>query len=374
MSAASRLAPASFLKLSADVALSYGFRPARELFPMRGAHSFNSVLHASNQILNSRPTEPVRALYATHTPSHMPSSMVPRETGEIGLVVSGTSETVGEVLLLKTSVAILKEWGANVTRVRVNALGDKDSKARFSRELSLYLRKHQNDLHPTCRDMVSQNPFGAYMCAAGVCREVLQEGPRSMNFLSEKSRVHFREFLEHVEQLGLPYELDDLLVGDEREPRMLFAIDLEGEDATVVGSLGGRYDDYLRRLTGRKEGSALHASIYFRKKGLTASHFQVQSPRVKPKIFFVQLGTRAKLQGLSVLDTLRQARVPVLQSFDAQQFSPQLAAAKSAGVSHLIIMGQREALDGTVLVRSMQNSSQTAIPLSQLPRFLKTLK
>ncbi len=89
----------------------------------------------------------------------------------------------------------------------------------------------------------------------------------------------------------------------------------------------------------------------------------------KPRIYFAQLGLRAKLQGLAVIDMLRIAQIPVLQSFDANRFSSQLAAAAELGVSHLLIMGQREALDGTVIVRSTRNSAQHIIPVAEVPKF-----
>jgi len=292
----------------------------------------------------------------------------------MGLMVSGTSESVGEIVLLKTIAAIAEEWGSPLARVRVNALGEKDSKMRFMREVSLFARKHQERLCEQCREQIARNPLALYSCPIEGCREVASEAPRPMNFLSEKSRSHFREVLEHLEGLNLPYELDDLLVGDEREPRTLFALDLKDEDATLVTSVGGRYDDYMRRLTGKKEGSAVHASLYFRKKGLSPQAFVLKSGQKTPKLYFIQLGLRAKLQGLNVLDTLRSARIPVLQSFDASRLQHQLSAAEQAGVSHLLIMGQREALDSTIIVRNMKNRSQTIVSLQELPRFLRTIK
>jgi histidyl-tRNA synthetase len=312
------------------------------------------------------------AYYASSHPLHVPAGLASRELGEFGLQVSGAKESVGEVLLLKTVATILSEWGGNVVRVRINALGDRDSRMRFARELSSFLRRQAHNLPPEWRERAPEDPMAFLTAATDETRTMLESAPRPMNFLSEKSRAHFREMLEHLEHLGLPYELDDMLVGDEREPRVAFAIDLE-EDATVVASVGGRFDDHVRRLTNRKDVSAVHASLYFRKKGLAASNFMLEGPAGKPRIYFVQLGLRAKLTSLKVSDILREARIPILQSFDSSKLSPQLQAAQAAGVSHLIIMGQREALDGTVIVRAADNSAQTTLVLSQLPRYLKTL-
>jgi histidyl-tRNA synthetase len=186
--------------------------------------------------------------------------------------------------------------------------------------------------------------------------------------------VHFRSILEHLENLDLPYELDDALIGDDRGQHITFAVDMDGVDATVVTSLGGRYDEYFKREFRYKNSVGVSASIFFRKKGANASSFTCAVTARKPKVYFAQLGTRAKLQGLSVLDMLRSANVPVMQSFDATRFSSQLATAHAQGVSHLLIIGQREALDGTIIVRSMKNSSQVTVQMKEIPRFLKTLR
>ena len=353
---------------------------------MRSPHSFISTIETCTTHLKQKSAEPVLAFYATPLPTHLPAqtglpSIVGQSgVGEFGLQVVGSSESLGEILLLKTLFAIVSEWGAGVSRVRVNALGDHDSKMRFERELTFYLRKHASTLETCCKKGANENLLGVYACQNENCRQTLEGGPRAMNFLSEKSRAHFREVLEYIESLGLPYEIDDLLVGDERNPHIVFALDLAEPDTTILGGFGGRYDEYVRKQWGHKEGSAVSASIFFRKKGSVRSDFTTStSPAgtgstAVPKVYFVQLGNRAKLQGLAVVDLLRQAHVPVMQSFDAKGLAPQLESAKAQGASHLLIMGQREALDGTIIVRSAATSAQIILGLDALPRFLKTLK
>jgi histidyl-tRNA synthetase len=382
-----RVSPVSFLKLSADVASFYGFKSLREIEKEigrsqrvpRAASSFATATHLCAVRSSLRPQEPVLAFYATPAPSHPPAGMraaLPAgrqgEVGEFGLCAVGSND-LGEILVLKTISAIATEWGAPVARIRLNALGDRDSKERFTREMGAHVRRRAPEFDETCRETLERNPLAA-ACTHEQCRAVLSEGPRSVNYLSEKSRTHFRQMLEQIEGLGLPYEIDDSLLGDERGAQVMFSLDLQAPDATVIASMGGRFDDYMRRQLNRKDGSAVSASIYFRKKGAGRSSFAVASPTRAPKVFFVQLGSRAKLQGLTVLDTLRKARLPVSQSFDTSKLSPQLNAAGTTGASYLIIMGQREALDGTVIVRTLKNGSQTIVELNSLPRFLKTLR
>lgn len=376
-----RVSPVSFLKLSSEVASFYGFGSMRDIerglarsARVRGTPSFSTATALCAARVTARPLEPVLAFYATPSPSHLPATIAAREAGEFGLCAVGGDASSGEMVILKTLSAIVHEWGAPIARIRLNALGDKDSRERYARERLSYLRRRAGELNPLCRVELTKSSPSSHHCEHPECRGVRGESPRSVNYLSEKSRAHFRKVLEQVEGLGFPYEIDDLLLGDEREQHIVFAIDLASEDSTVVGSFGGRYDDYLRRLLNRKEGVAVSASIFFRKKGATRNNFFVAPPARAPKIFFVQLGPLAKLQGLAVLDMLRRARLPVSQSFDASRLSPQLTAAGATGVPYLLIMGQREALDGTIILRELKNGSQTIIQLVQLPRILKNLR
>ncbi|HVZ75710.1 MAG TPA: His/Gly/Thr/Pro-type tRNA ligase C-terminal domain-containing protein, partial [Candidatus Paceibacterota bacterium] len=271
-------------------------------------------------------------------------------------------------------VMVAGEWGAPLARVRLNAFGDRDSQARFLRELSAFVRRHLEEFDEALRKGLMEDPFMLYRLGTDQSQSLLADSPRPMHFLSEKSRAHFRSVLEHLEYLGLPYELDDRLGGDVRGPHIAFALDFKEDDATIAGAVGGRYDEYLKRETRRKDSTGVGASLYFRKKGASKSTFSSLPQPAKPKIYFAQLGTRAKLQGLAIVDMLRDAHVPVLQSFDAAHLSSQLAAAAQIGVSHLLIMGQREALDGTIIVRSTRNSSQNIIQVSEVPKFLRTLR
>ncbi len=372
----------SFIEHASDVASFYGFQPLRdveralpkELRNPGRPHNFASALQTCAARVTPKTPEPILAFHATPAPVHLPAAHLPRETGEFGLHVVGSNESLSEVILIKTLHTIMSEWGAPVARLRINSLGDRDSRVRFERELSAYVRKHGPELQPECRAAFAANPFGLYACTHEGCREILADGPRAINFLSEKSRLHFREVLEYIENIGLPYEIDDLLVDNEREPRVLFAFDLEHEDPVIQSAVGGRYDEHLRTLTNKKEGAAVSASIFFRKKGLERSDFTIARAPAIPKIYFVQLGARAKFQSLAVLDILRQARLPIIQSFDPKSIGPQFASANQLGVSHLFIMGHREALDGTLIIRTVANSSQQTVPLTMLPRFLKGLK
>jgi len=107
------------------------------------------------------------------------------------LEIIGNSRSIAEATLIQTAKMILAEEGYSDICVEINSIGDKDSIARFGRDLGNYYRKHIGDMHAECRQLLKKDPFELLTCQNEKCRKLNEEAPRSMNFLSEASRIHF---------------------------------------------------------------------------------------------------------------------------------------------------------------------------------------
>ena len=66
--------------------------------------------------------------------------------------------------------------------------------------------------------------------------------------------------------------------------------------------------------------------------------------------------------------------MPIAQSISKDSLATQLAIAERLKVPYTIILGQREALENTVIVRNMNNRSQEVMPIKELGEYLKNLK
>lgn len=377
---APRLEARSFLSKASDIASFYGFRPVRELEaaipPQKrlrrvgSARSFEDVANVCVTCMAENASGPTLCFSVDSSPEHAPEGFA-REVAEFGLSLVGSPSSLGDIVVLKTVATILRETGVRIENIRVGSLGDRESQARYVKELGLFVRKRAEHIPDQARAALFNDPLSLFSQSEDeVLRKIADEAPRALSFLSERSRSHLKEVLESLESLDVPYMLDERMPQDPRLPRLVFAVDIDGDNPLVVSVRGGRFDDYLRKVTGRKEGSGVRASIFFRKRGLDPRGAIVERTR-SPKIYFVQLGTEAKLRALGVLEILRRARIPVYQSFETDRLGPQLAEAESLKVPYLIIMGHKEALEGAVIVRTVANRSQQVVPFPELPRFLK---
>jgi histidyl-tRNA synthetase len=72
-----------------------------------------------------------------------------------------------------------------------------------------------------------------------------------------------------------------------------------------------------------------------------------------------------------IVDELRKAGVSVYQDLANDSLSAQLRDAEKRQVKYVIIIGQKEFVDGTVILRDMEARKQEPIPHDTLIRKLK---
>ena len=86
----------------------------------------------------------------------------------------------------------------------------------------------------------------------------------------------------------------------------------------------------------------------------------------KPKIFLAQLGDAAKRKSLLLFEAFRKAGIDAKSSLGRDSIKSQLRIANRLGVRFTLILGQKEALDGTMILREMDTGVQETIPVEKI--------
>ncbi len=290
-----------------------------------------------------------------------------------GLEIMGIGKSIVEATLIKTAMAILKDEGFENLFVEINSMGDRDSAAKFQRELTNYYRKHMNLLPAECKQAFKKDVFELLACTHEKCLTLREQAPKSLSFLSEPSRRYFKEILEYLEMMKIPYEIRNSLIGKRFCSETVFEIKTEGNPVPLA--IGMRYDQVSKRMGWKKELASAGVRISF-KALLSDKPKKIISNKIlkKPKFYFIQLGFDAKLKSLEVIEMLRQAKIPLYQSLSKDKLVGQLTTAENLKIPYVIIMGQKEAMENSVIVRHMNTRCQETIAISTLPKYLEKIK
>lgn len=295
-----------------------------------------------------------------------------RET-HCGLEILGASKSVAEAILIQTSMSILSENGNEDLHVDINSIGDKESLVRFTRELTTYYRKHLNTLPAECRQAFKKDVFSLLGCCHEGCKTLAEECPKSINFLSEKSRQHFKEVLEFIEALNIPYTINNTLVSNRDYcSETIFEI-RSGSKKQSPLAIGLRYDTLSKKVGFKKEVASVGVSLAFK----TELKDEVKPAQVQklmnPKIGFIQLGFEAKLRSLQVTEILRKVKIPISQSLAKDKIAGQVSSSEKTQLDYVLIMAKKEAMENSIIVRQATTRAQDTVPLTDLASHLKEL-
>jgi histidyl-tRNA synthetase len=378
---------ASFLGSAIRVAEFYGFVPledalknsavpgARKSFPMpkseneiayarREERALTQVARRSAQCMRGATPETGAHLFwrINQGQSSLPST-------SLELHVVGARGAIAEALLLIVASAIAEEAGLPPRVLSINNIGSMESSNRYVRDVGTYLRKHIDTISPTLRPRAATDPLGTLVQLIERGHPAVGRAPQAMEYLTEDERRRFWELLEYLEVAGLSYELSPTVLGSRdcwaHSLYELSMLDQETNSRMPI-AFGGRYDPLAARFGGA--GGAATISITCELRGKTRFKREVLGI---PAIYFAHLGVEARRASLGALEILRHAEIPVYQSLCYEKIGEQMIQAKTLASPYILIMGYKEATEGTIMVREVATNSQESIPLPELPGYLK---
>jgi histidyl-tRNA synthetase len=293
------------------------------------------------------------------------------------LEILGLSGSIAEATLIQTARAMLTNEGYDNTLVEINSIGDKDSMMRFVRELVAYYRKNLNEMSPECRQLFKNDPFELLASHDESCKALNAAAPRAMDFLSEESRRHLEEVLEYLETLKIPYILNNGLLGNRKYcTETIFTIVNTGVAEKKSGeqqilAVGTRYNGLAKRLGNKRDIQGVGISLLIKEgqNGLRKPLTKLKRPIAS----FVQLGLESKLLSLDIIERLRQVKIPLYLSLAKDRLGAQVSSVEKYHTPYVIVMGKKEAVEKTAIVRRNDTHAQAIVPL-ELPKYMKKIE
>lgn len=303
-----------------------------------------------------------------------------RQFWQFGLEVLGEGNSVIDVQLIQIFYNILKELRLKNLFVEVNSIGDNQCRPYYKKILVNYFKSREQSLCLDCRRRLKENPLRILDCKEEKCQPVKAQAPQMIDHLCEECHRHFKEALEFLDEIELPYRLNPYLVrGLDYYTKTVFEIfseeekkDIKSEEIlpSVKNALagGGRYDALVKLLGGKDTPAAGCAAGVER----IIEIMKLKGIKLKKEeagqIYLAQLGNLAKRKSLKLLEEFREARILVSESFGKDSLKSQLGRADRVGVRYTLILGQKEALDNTIIIRDMKSGRQENVKLESVVR------
>ena len=288
---------------------------------------------------------------------------------ESSLICLGSTKSVCECLSIQTALAILNSIGYKNLEIGLNSIGDKDSAIEFQKKMTVFVRKNIASFPADLRQEVKKDIYAVFKKEEWA--SFASEAPKSIEFLSETSRIHFKEVLEFLETLGLPYTINPSLVGDPAiGSETVFTISETGEDKDEELASGFRFNRLAKKMGYKKDMPTTFLNISAKMKKKMK---KVKIKMEKPKFYLVQFGAEAKLKSFLLLDELRRIGTSVCHTIAKDKLGSQIGAAENSEATYILLIGQKEALENSVVVRNTATRAQEIVPIHEFSSRIKEI-
>ena len=291
-----------------------------------------------------------------------------RQHYQFGFEIFGDECPAIDAQIIYLAWKIFQKIGIKNTTVQINSIGCAECRPAYKKLLTDYYEMKINKLCLDCKRRLDSNPLRLLDCKEEKCMQVASAAPQIIDHLCEECHDHFKNVLEFLDEFEISYVLNPSLVrGLDYYTKTVFEIWESGVDGAQVSlGGGGRYDDLIQTLGGEDTpaiGFALGVERAVDR--LLQSGFHLEQ-KVSKDVFLVQLGDMARKKILRLFDSLIDSDIMVGESLGRGSIKSQLRAANRLNTKIALIIGQKEAIDGTVIIRDMESGMQEVVMMNKV--------
>lgn len=297
-----------------------------------------------------------------------------RQFTQIGFeILGGINDPFYDAEIILLSYRILEELKIKNPVLKVNSIGCRVCRPIYIKQLQNYYKNRTKELCKNCNERLLVNPLRLLDCKEPKCIELKLHAPNFYDKLCTTCSTHLATVLEYLDQLAIPYTLDNFLVrGLDYYSRTVFEIYAEGAGANVGALFGGGRYDYLFEMLGARPNPAVGSAVSI-ERIVEVLRLEESLPQEKKekRVFLVHVGEMAKKKLLGITEELRKAGVMISEAVGKDSLKAQMKLADKEGARLALILGQKEIFEESVIIRDLKGSAQETIPLSRMVEEVK---
>ncbi len=319
-------------------------------------------------------SQPVKLYYnGTMYRYERPQSGRDRELTQFGVEVLGCSDAAMDAEVITVAVNIFKLLGLKGIKVKLNSLGDNESRNNYREALVKYLEPHINELCEDCQERLHKNPLRILDCKVDKDNEILKNAPSILDYLNEDSANRFADVQNYLEVLDIDYEVDPKIVrGLDYYSHTVFEIEATVKDfgANNVLAAGGRYDNLVANLGG-PETPGIGFACGMGRLIMALDKEEIVLPiNNELDAFILYVNDTEKEYALALTQDLRLNGLRVETEYMNRNLKGQFKQADRLNAKFLVILNDEDLVGGEIQVKDNRTKETTMVKEAEIDDYL----
>ena len=296
-----------------------------------------------------------------------------RQFNQAGVEILGYKEGMAEFEMISMVCSINHRLKIEKPTIKINHLGDNETKKNFCDALIEYLKPIKSQLDEKDLSRLKKNPLRILDSKSPQTMELLKDGPKISEFLKESS-LKIMDLIVDTFSDECEIQIDHNLVrGLDYYTGFVFeaiSSNLGAQDAYLGG---GRYDNLCKQLGG-KDLPAIGMAIGIERLSLLSNVLEES----KTSISLIIISSNIEPKAYKIAHNLRSLNnnINVDVQLSDGSLKSKLRRANKDNSSYAIIIGEEELGSDSVIVKSLSDddSEQTIMKMNDFNNFIKNLK
>ena len=293
-----------------------------------------------------------------------------RQFHQNGIEVFGAKDASVDAEIISLALKVLSANGIDGLRLTVNSIGCPTCRKAYLEKLRDYLRPKLPDLCKTCQERFERNPMRILDCKEDAGK--LADAPAMLDNLCEDCAGHFEKLQGYLRAMDIHYEIDPRIVrGLDYYTKTVFEIITDTPDGTPLTVCGGgRYDGMVEELGGPATpgiGWGMGVERMLMVQDMRGTAAEAPAPL---DALVVTMGDEARLEGVKLVDALRDRGVKADLDHAARSMKAQFKYANKLGARKVVVIAGDELEKGVVKLRDMEKSSEEEVSKGEIVELL----
>lgn len=294
-----------------------------------------------------------------------------RQFHQFGVEMLGLESPYVDVECMVMAVTVVEALGLKNIKLHINSLGDEESRNAYREALKKHFKPALNELCYDCQQRFEKNPLRILDCKVDKDHPIMQNAPKTIDYLSESAKAHFDKVCSLLDDLEIDYVVDTNVVrGLDYYSHTVFEVISDdpklGAGSTVGG--GGRYNTLISELGGP---AVPGVGFAFGMERLMIAMGDEQNEEDGLDVYIMPLGEEAKDLSVQIITMLRANGFTCDMDQCDRGLKGQFKSADRFHAHFSMIIGEEEVKNEVVNMKCNHSKEQIKVPLENIVSFIE---
>ncbi len=314
-------------------------------------------------------TDPVKVFYNMKMYRYeRPQSGRNREFTQWGFECFGSDDVMSDAEVISLAYNAYRLLGLDDVTIKLNSLGDSESRNTYREKLVEYFKPHINNLCEDCQERLKSNPLRILDCKIDAENDILKNAPKTLDYLNKESKSRFEKLKDLLDMMDINYEIDERLVrGLDYYNHTVFEVVLNNSYA--LGG-GGRYNGLVETLDGPSTPGVGFAMGYDRTI-LAMEENNVNIPiNDSIDVYLLYVSDSEKETACYLVQDLRLNGFIAETDLMSKSLKSQFKSVDRFNAKYLVVLNDNDLKENKITVKDNKTKEEESINLNNLVDYL----